>query len=130
VSDDCPLDVFGFLPLYIRSEHDGRSSSKIDQDPKKFGYIVEAGKAWQGNDMNFNQALNLVRDIYTDKRVLNKSKFAAATWIGRIINLGYTIEDIFEMINDKSISKAAINNRLINESNEKKKWYFNQLMAL
>lgn len=130
VSDDCPLDVFGFLPLYIRSEHDGRSSSKIDQDPKKFGYIVEAGKAWQGNDMNFNQALSLVRDIYTDKRVLNKSKFAAATWIGRIINLGYTIEDIFEMINDKSISKAAINNRLINESNEKKKWYFNQLMAL
>lgn len=130
VSDDCPLDVFGFLPLYIRSDHDGRSSSKIDQDPKKFGYIVESGKAWQGNDMNFNQALNLVRDIYTDERVLNKSKFAAATWIGRIINLGYTIEDIFKMINDKSISTTHINARLINESNEKKKWYFNQLMAL
>jgi hypothetical protein len=72
--------------LYIRAEHDGRGSSKIDQDPKKFGYIIEAGKPWQGNNMNFQEALNLVHEIYKDSRVLSKSKFSAATWIGRIIN--------------------------------------------
>jgi hypothetical protein len=130
VSDECPLDVFGFLPLYIRSEHDGRSTSKIDQDPKKFGYIVESGKPWQGNDMNFQQAVKLVQDIYTDERVLNKSKFAAATWIGRIMNLGYTIEDIFNMINDTSISANQINKKLMVESHHKKDWYFQELMKL
>lgn len=130
VSDDCPLDVFGFLPLYIRSEHDGRSTSKIDQDPKKFGYTIEANKPWQGSDMNFQQALQLVRDIYTDKRVLTKSKFAAATWIGRVINLGYTIEDIFNIINDKSMSAIEIENQLASESNIRKKWYFDQLMKI
>jgi hypothetical protein len=130
VSDDCPLDVFGFLPLYIRAEHDGRGSSKIDQDPKKFGYIIEAGKPWQGNDMNFQQALKLVQDIYTDERVLNKSKFAAATWIGRIINLGYTIEDIFKIINDNSINADDIAKKLSIESNIKKNWYFDQLMKI
>lgn len=130
VSDDCPLDVFGFLPLYIRSEHDGRGTSKIDQDPKKFGYTIEAGKQWQGNDMNFQQALNLVQDIFTDKRVLTKSKFAAATWIGRIINLGYTTEDIFKIINNKSMSDTEINDILVNESNSRKQWYFEQLMKI
>jgi predicted hydrocarbon binding protein len=130
VSDDCPLDVFGFLPLYIRSEHDGRGSSKIDQDPKKFGYTIEAGKPWQGNDMNFQQALNLVQDIFTDKRVLTKSKFAAATWIGRIINLGYTVEDIFNIINDTSINSDTIDKKLRVESNIKKNWYFEQLMKI
>jgi hypothetical protein len=130
VSDECPLDVFGFLPLYIRSEHDGRSTSKIDQDPKKFGYIVESGKPWQGNDMNFQQALKLVHEIYSDERVLNKSKFSAATWIGRIMNLGYNVEDIFNMINDTSISANEINKKLTIESNSKKDWYFKELMKL
>lgn len=130
VSDSCPLDVFGFLPLYIRSEHDGRSTSKIDQDPKKFGYIVEAGKPWQGNDMNFQQALKLVYDIYSDERVLNKSKFAAATWIGRIMNLGYTVEDIFNMINDPGISANDITEKLVRESNTRKDWYVRELLKL
>jgi len=130
VSDECPLDVFGFLPLYIRSEHDGRSTSKIDQNPGKFGYIVEANKPWQGSDMNFQQALQLVRNIYTDKRVLTKSKFAAATWIGRIINLGYSIEDIFSIINDNNTSAKEIQNKLTTESNIIKQWYYGQLLKI
>ena len=129
VSDECPLDVFGFLPLYIRSEHDGRGTSKMDQDPKKFGYIIE-NKQWQSNDMNFQQAVNLVHSIYTDNRVLTKSKFAAATWIGRIINLGYSVEDIFDIINDTSKSARDINIKLREESNLRKKWYFDQLMKI
>jgi len=130
VSDECPLDVFGFLPLYIRSEHDGRSTSKIDQDPKKFGYIVDSSNTWQNNNMTFQEAISLIKNIYTDERVLNKTKFAAATWVGRIINLGYSIEDIFKLINDNNISSKDIRMKLQDESNQKKKWYFEQLMKI
>ena len=130
LSDECPLDVFGFLPLYIRSEHDGRGTSKIDQDPKKFGYIVESGKPWQNNNMSFQEAMRVCQSIYTDERVLRKSKFAAATWIGRIINLGYTVEDIFNIINDTSINADDIAKKLKAESNIKKSWYFKQLMKI
>jgi hypothetical protein len=130
VSDECPLDVFGFLPLYIRAEHDGRGSSKIDQDPKKFGYIIEAGKPWQGNNMNFQEALNLVHEIYKDSRVLSKSKFSAATWIGRIINLGYNVEDIFKMLNDTELDSTHLNNDLIGKGNLIKDQYYKRLMEL
>jgi hypothetical protein len=130
VSDECPLDIITFIPLSIRQKHDGRSGiSKIAKDPKKFGYTIKIGQSWQSNDMNFGQALDLVRDIYTDNRVLTKRKFPTS-WIGRILNIGYTFEDIFEMINDETYSYENINKRLINESDSKKKWYFNQLMAL
>lgn len=130
VSDECPLDVFGFLPLYIRAGHDGRGNSKIDQDPKKFGYIIEAGKPWQSNDMNFKEAVNLVRSIYADERVLSKSKFAAATWIGRIINLGYSVEDIYKIIHDRTVSEHDITTKLIAEGTIKKNWYRDQLMSI
>jgi hypothetical protein len=101
----------------------------MDQDPKKFGYVIE-NKQWQSNDMNFQQAVKLVRSIYTDNRVLTKSKFAAATWIGRIINLGYSVEDIFDIINDTSKSARDINIKLREESDLRKKWYFDQLMKI
>jgi len=130
VSDDCPLDIFGFLPLHIRADEDGRSTSRIDQDPKKFGYIVESGKPWQNNNMDFNQALKLVNEIYSDTRVRAKSKLAAATWIGRIINLGYSIEDIFNLMNDNTSSLQSIHGKLVIESRNKKDWYYNQLMNL
>lgn len=130
VSEECPLDVFGFLPLYIRSEHDGRSTSKIDQDPKKFGYMVENGKPWQNNTMDFKEASRIVHSIYMDERVQRKSKFSAATWIGRIINLGYSTEDIFNIINDNSTSVHEIKYRLRKESSKRKDWYFEHLMKI
>ena len=99
VSDECALDVFGFLPLFIREGEDGRPGSKIDANPEKFGYTLE-GKTWSGENMSFNQAVNLINRIYSRQDVRHKTKFAAATWIGRILALGYNVDDIFKIIKD------------------------------
>jgi hypothetical protein len=130
VSDECTLDVFGFLPLYIRHNEDGRSTSKIDRDPAKFGYVLSQDKPWEGEHMNFARAIELVREFHNDPRVQKKAKLSAATWIGRIINLDYTIEDIFKMINDPTLIKKNINSMLDTKSKMKKELYYERLMRV
>jgi hypothetical protein len=130
LSDECSLDVFGFLPLYIRSDHDGRSTSKIDQDPKKYGYSIKINQPWESEQMNFTEATALVREIYNDPRLQQRSKFHAATWIGRIMNLGYSIEQIFNMINDNTTSFNQLNNLLITRSSSLKSQYYEKLMSI
>ena len=130
VSDECTLDVFGFLPLYIRHNEDGRSTSKIDRDPAKFGYVLSQEKPWEGEHMNFTRAIELVREFHSDPRVQKKAKLSAATWIGRIINLDYTIEDIFKMINDPTLIKKNINIMLNKKSALKKELYYEKLMEV
>ena len=130
VSNECTLDVFGFLPLYIRHNEDGRSTSKIDRDPTKFGYVLNQDKPWEGEHMNFTRAIELVREFHSDPRVQKKAKLSAATWIGRIINLDYTIEDIFKMINDPTLIKKNINIMLNNKSALKRELYYEKLMEV
>lgn len=130
VSDECTLDVFGFLPLYIRQHEDGRASSKIDKDPKKFGYTIVPEKPWQGEHMDFTRASQLVREFYNDPRVQKKSKLSAATWIGRIINLGYSIEDIFEIIKNPDLNKSKVTAMLNSQSILKKELYYRELMSI
>jgi hypothetical protein len=130
VSDECTLDIFGFLPLYIRHDEDGRSTSKIDRDPGKFGYVLSQNKPWEGEHMNFTRATELVREFHNDPRVQKKAKLSAATWIGRIINLDYTIEDIFKMINDPTLVKQNINSMLGKKSALKKELYYEKLMKV
>lgn len=128
-SKECPLDVFGFLPLYIRSEEDGRGASKIDKDPKKYGYFIEEGK-WTNNTMTFKRAQELVKEISSNPIVKNRSKLSAATWIGRIINLGYTIEDIFKMLNDDEIARDQLTQQLKEQSLLAKSNYHKKLLQL
>jgi len=97
VGDDCALDVFGFLPLFIREGDDGRPGSKIDVDPAKFGYTLD-GRSWSGKNMTFQQAMGLIGRIYNREDVKRKTKFGAATWIGRILALGYTVDEVFDII--------------------------------
>jgi hypothetical protein len=130
ISDQCPLDVFGFLPLYIRTDEDGRSASKIDKDPNKFGYVINENNQWVGEKMTFNEALGLIHKIYANPKVKERTKFSAATWIGRIINLGYTIEEIFTLINDKTLSRSDLNNELTKRTLAKKTEYYTKLMSL
>lgn len=130
VSDECDLDIFGFLPLFIRPEEDGRSTSKIDRDPTKFGYVLHKDKPWEGQHMNFQQACALVADLYNDPRVRKKIKFSAATWMGRLLNLGYTIEDIFSMINDPNLAKNDVVNIINEKSDIKKQLYYEELMKV
>ena len=130
VSDECTLDVFGFLPLYIRHNEDGRSTSKIDRDPSKFGYVLHNDKPWEGEYMNFSRASELVREFYNDTRVQKKAKLSAATWIGRIINLGYTIEEVFAIIQNPSLNRKEVTLLMNTQSDNKKDEYYKKLMEL
>jgi hypothetical protein len=125
VGEDCPLDVFGFLPLYIRNQSDGRAASKMDADPQKFGYILEEGK-WTSSTMSFERASKLVKEIYSTDVVKQRAKFAAATWIGRILSLGYSVEKIYSMIYDSENYESEISER----TKEMKEVYFQKLMSL
>jgi hypothetical protein len=130
VSHECDLDIFGFLPLFIRPEEDGRSTSKIDRDPKKFGYVLHEEKPWEGEHMNFQQACKLVSSIYNDPRVQKKIKFSAATWMGRLLNLGYTIEDVFAMIQNPNLNKQEVIDLINVQSDTKKDQYYKLLMEI
>lgn len=130
VSDECSLDIFGFLPLYIRNAEDGRSASKIDKDPKKYGYILIENEPWQGNQMDFTQAVEFVNNFYTDPRVTKKVKFSAATWMGRLINLGYTLPEIFSMINNPTLTYNNVSNYISERSDIKTAEYYKKLMEI
>ena len=130
VSDDCPLDIFGFTTLFVRNESDGRSDSKIDRDPTKFKMIIHKDKSWDGEHMNFARASELTREFFNDPRVQEKTKFGASTWIGRIVNLGYSIEDVHRIIKDKTIDRITLEVELTSKSDLVKQEYFNRLMSV
>ena len=122
---DCPLDVFGFLPLHIRSAEDGRAPSRMDRDPGKFGYIFQEG-SWTSNSMTFNQAKSIVRKIYSTPEILHRSKFSAATWIGRILALGYSVDQIFSMIHDQK----NYDQEILEKTDSMKESYYQKLICL
>lgn len=127
VSDDNPLDIFGFLPLYIREGDDGRHGSKIDDDPEKFGYTMIGGK-WINPNMSYSQARSLIKSIYDREDVKRRSKFGAATWIGRIIGLGYSVEEIFNIVQHPNIQHSMADVTV--RSNAMKSEYYNRLLKL
>jgi len=130
VSDECDLDIFGFTTLFVRAKEDGRSDSKIDRDPKKFGMTIHQDNQWDGENMNFAKASQLTKEFFADPRVSKKVKFGAATWLGRILSLGYNIEEIYNMIKNPTLSRSAINMQLAIKSNERKKLYYEELMKI
>lgn len=130
VSDECPLDVFGFLPLYIRGESDGRNSSKIDRDPKKYGYILHEDKPWENNNMTFDEACRLVVKLYNDPRVEQKVKFGVATWVGRILNVGFNMDDLFYMLKNPDLTKSVVEGWIKEKEEEKNNEYYFKLMAI
>jgi len=129
-SDECSLDIFTFLPLYIRTENDGRNSSKIERDPKKFGYEIVKGEPWSNAQMDFITAQKLVNEFWSNPKMRQRSKFAGATWLGRILNLGYSIDEIFKIILDTETDAEIIREMFKQKSLEKKQEYYNKLMCI
>lgn len=130
VSDNCPLDIFSFTTLFVRPESDGRTDSKIDRDPSKFKMIIHEDRSWDGEHMNFAKASALTREFFNDPRVRQKVKFSAATWIGRILNLGYNIDDVVKMIHDDTIVRSILDETLISQSKSLKDEYYTHLMRV
>jgi hypothetical protein len=80
--------------------------------------------------MNFQQACKLVSSIYSDPRVQKKIKFSAATWMGRLLNIGYSIEDIFTMIQNTNLNKKEVIDLITIKEVSKKEEYYNKLMKI
>jgi radical SAM superfamily enzyme YgiQ (UPF0313 family) len=129
VSDDCPLDMIGFLPLDIRAV-DNRNASKIDRDPKKFGFKIENGRSWENDHMTHQEAMSLTKDIKNDPRYQKKNKFGVATWVGRILNLGYTIEDLFKFLKDDNLNFESFGRMIEERTLILKNQYYEKLMLL
>ena len=131
LSDDCGLDIFGFMPLAVRDQADGRDRSRIEQNPEKFGFKIKVNEAWVNDNMNYFDAVNLVNEINNDPRVKIKSKFGSAVWIGRLLNLGYTIDDLMAIIFRNNFDeKQKLREEINMKTSEKKLEYFNRLLEL
>ena len=91
---------------------------------------IHQDNQWDGENMNFAKASQLTKEFFADPRVSKKVKFGAATWLGRILSLGYNIEEIYNMIKNPTLSRSAINMQLAIKSNERKKLYYEELMKI
>ena len=58
------------------------------------------------------------------------TELRAAGYSCRVINLGYTVEDIFKMLNDTALDRSQLNNDLIIKGNLIKDQYYNRIMEL
>lgn len=130
VSDDCKLDIFGFTTLFVRSKSDGRSESLIDKNPQKYNMIIKEDKTWQSDTMTFDRASALTKEFFADPRVKKKVKFGAGTWMGRIVNLDLSIEEIYAMIKDENLSRQELEVSLNSKANQLKNLYFDRLMKV
>ena len=120
--ENSPLDTAGFLPLAMRNNaNDGRASSKMDNDPSKFGYVVENGK-WTSSTMNVETAHRIAYEISQAQTNLSHID----SWINRYSALGYSVEDIFNIIHSKTSYLDEIKQR----TNAVKEQYYVELMKL
>lgn len=131
VSDECSLDVFGFMPLFLRDSEDGRSTNRIEREPSKFGYNIVSGESWNNNIMTFDEASKLSREIVSDPRIKKKGKLGSSIWIGRLLNLGYSLEDLLSMIfeNDPDKKKDLMSD-VNKKTSDKKNLYYQKLIDL
>lgn len=113
---DCPVDLAMFTPMYVlhyrRDVYDSTSdfSNLIGKSPEKYGYEYNPDTGyWKHETMDFTRAESLVMDIQKvyEKKVTTIGQRVA--WWGRMLNLGYTLE---ELRNNKiDISMMDIVNR-------------------
>lgn len=134
LSDDNPLDVFMFAPLYMQHTDSvgGLGRSKFELDPKKYGYTIEKNsELWSSDNISFLKAVSIVKNIYQDPRMKSKNRFQSASYLGRIMSLGFTIQDIFAIIYDMNDQQANIAKQEIKQKmHDMKESYFERLLNL
>lgn len=125
---NCPIDTFELNLLGIKDDSDGREGSKMGSDPDKYGYTLDAEKKWVNKDTNRQDAGIFLSNLKNDPIVKNKRKFMSATYIGRIMSLGYSIKDIFKLMNEQSYLETTKEVNL--RTHHKKEEYYRKLMDL
>ena len=135
VSDENALDIFMFSPLYMRHTDSigGMGKSKFELEPEKYGYKINPNSKfwWSSSNMNIHKATSLVKKIYQDPRMKSKNRFNSASYLGRIMSLGYSIQDIFSIIYDMDDQQAiAAKEEIDSKVKHMKDLYFEKLMNL
>jgi hypothetical protein len=96
------LDLFSFTPLNIRSAVDIRNTSKISRSPNKYGYNISGQrdnlKVWENEYMNVEQSHQIHKNIYGDTEFQRINLIGGGNISGRVVNLGYAVEDLNKMI--------------------------------
>jgi radical SAM superfamily enzyme YgiQ (UPF0313 family) len=137
VSPDCPLDVFQIHPLAVNMEQgEGIKKSKFEEDLEKYGFKKSGHKGpsskfmWtsEHGDMSYSYAKELTGRVLSDPRVRERTKLRSATYLGRIFNLGYTKEDIFNCLRNETVDKFE--NDLKIKMAQKKQEYYLRLLNL
>ena len=132
LSENNPLDVFMFAPLYMQHTDNvgGIGKSKFELDPKKYGYNIEKNsEIWTSDNISFLKAVSIVKNIYQDPRMKSKNRFQSASYLGRIMSLGYTIQDIFAIIYDMDDKQAAdVKQEIKKRMSDTKELYFENLL--
>jgi Radical SAM superfamily len=134
LSDQNPLDVFMFAPLHMRhtDSSGGMGKSRFELDPEKFGYKIEKdSEIWTGKNLSYTAAQDIVQKIYQDPRMKTRGRFKSASYLGRIMSLGYSIQDIFAIIYDMTDDEAAVVlNNIRQRVRDMKGEYLQKLMQL
>ena len=127
-SPDCPIDTFELNLLNVQKTEGDKPGNKIGDDPEKFGYEVGEKNFWANNTMDRYKGEDLMRRIKTDETIKNKRKFTSAIYIGRILSLGYTVDDVFDAIYKQHYSQTREDTYI--KSYKMKLEYYKKLMTL
>jgi len=126
---DCPIDAFELNLLTLKESKDGRAGNKMGDDPEKYGYSFNKDTfEWESPIMTRTQGKEIMDSINADPFIANKRKFASATFIGRILGLGYSLPDVFDILNNEPWEKTRLRIRM--DTNKKKEEYYQKLMSV
>ena len=129
LSNQNPLDMWDFMPLNIIDTNQGKITSKIDRDPKKYGYI-KLNQNWQNNEMSRTDAESIALQIYKSQAYRQKNKLSPLSWMGRMHNLDYSLQDILDIKTNHNYTRDMWIQDLALRENQKKQQYLNKLLEI
>lgn len=114
LSDDGPLDIWTYTPLQFSIENilqnkgsndRPRGVSLIELNPTKYGIDIDVNaNTWSGTNMSKTEINLLFKRIENHpeykSRILPYGRFK---WFGRAISSGYSVDEIFSMLQNKNV---------------------------
>jgi hypothetical protein len=93
--------------------------NEISLNPDKFGYSSVGNEGnkliWENENISYNESLEILNHFRNENKFSKKAHLGSGNMLGRIKNLGFTIEDtkkqFFEP--DNTVDWQAMTNKLI-----------------
>lgn len=100
---DCPLHGSSFRPLNL-SRHIKGYNSALFKEAEKFGYVIdEKSDYWSSPIMDYTKATEITNAIFSalSMRKNPNYKMIHTFYINRLLNIGYTKEQIWNMVRNQ-----------------------------